>query len=321
MHHRFINAFCSFLTICTFFLPSAFCQNSDEDTALLKNSKDSLQLSHTTVHQTNAGPMRLDTLAGMLPAVIKCKPNPYIVVSTLEVPVDKTVTIEKGTKFLFKNFTGLHVVGKLVALGTKENPIVFTSENDQNVNANSALLPNPFDWDGIYIHNSGFGTNMAFCSVSFSVYGIVSDTRFIRLDQVLFRSNGKGNLTIESKEQDVGNSPYSYILSANDAMVDGVPVNFIKDPLAAKRNSLRYGGLVAFLAGSACAAYYGVQWHENQESLNRISTDDPLVLKNYPFQDSWTKTRDKRNTSILETAAGALIAVLGATGFWWSFTF
>jgi len=278
-------------------------------------------------HEAIAGPsnkgapVRFDTLAGMLPSIVRCKPNPYIVVSTIEVPADKTVTIEKGTKFIFKNFTGLHVVGKLIAIGTHENPIMFTSENDQTVNSGSALLPNPFDWDGIYIHNSGFGTSLAFCSISYSVYGIVSDTRFIRLDPVTLQNNGKGNLTVEGKEKDVPAAPYRYVLSVNDATINGVPITFLSDPLAPKRNTFRYSGLVTFLAGSACVAYYGVQWHENQEALTKISTDDPRVLKNYPDSVVWNQARDKRNTSIVETAAGVIIAILGGVGFWWSFTY
>ena len=41
-----------------------------------------------------------DTIAGPLPAVVKAKKNPYLVVSDIEVPAGKTVSVEKGTIFL-----------------------------------------------------------------------------------------------------------------------------------------------------------------------------------------------------------------------------
>ena len=279
--------------------------------------KDSAAPAAAPVHPAAVA---FDTIAGPLPATVKAKGKPYLVVGDIEVPTGKTVSVEQGAVFLFKNFTGLHVQGKLVALGTRDRPIVFTSENDRSVNPGSALLPNPYDWNGIYIHADGLGTSMAYCKIMFTVYGIVSETKFIRLDPVVLRSNGKSNLVIEGKEQTVTDKPFSYVLSTKDAMIDGVPVKILRDPVAPRRNAVRYVSLAGMLAGAAGGAYYGVQWKKNQDYLMRISTDDPQKLRLHSGTD-WTQTQSLRNKDIWYTSGGALVAVICALGFSWSFTF
>jgi hypothetical protein len=262
-----------------------------------------------------------DTLAGQLPPVIRAQAIPYLVVNNIEVPAGKTVTIEKGTVLLFKNFTGLHVEGTLFAQGSAESPILFTSENDQSMLPGGTLLPNPFDWDGVYIHAGAIGTTLSNCTVAYSVYGVVSETKFIRLDPIVFKYNGKCNLTIEGVVQKVPDGFYTHILSVKDARVDGVPVKILRDPLAIKRNSLRFVGLAASAAGVGRSIYCRIQWRTRQEALSAISTDDPAMLKNHPYGSEWKETRDARDTWRTETLFTAIIAVIGAAGFGLSFTF
>jgi hypothetical protein len=291
-----------------------------QDTAAAASApiKDTVAAASTPAPVQPAA-VAFDTIAGPLPATVK-KGKPYLVVGDIEVPAGKTVSIEQGAVFLFKSFTGLHVQGKLVALGTRERSIVFTSENDRSVNPGSSLLPSPYDWNGIYIHADGLGTSMAFCKVMYTVYGIVSETKFIRLDPVMLRSNGKSNLVIEGKEQTVTDKPFSYVLTTKDAMIDGVPVKILKDPVAPKRNIVRYISLAGMVAGAAGGAYYGVQWKKNQDFLAQMSSDDPQKLREHSGTD-WAQTRDLRNKDIWYSSAGALVTVLGAAGLWWSFTF
>jgi hypothetical protein len=291
--------------------------NSDTSTSV----SDDAVSTKTPLTANRVTTIKLDSIAGELPSYVKAQSRPYLVVGPLDVPQDKTVTIEKGTVFVFRNFTGLHVEGKLIAMGTKQDPIVFTSENDQSVNSSTTLLPNPFDWDGVYIHANAIGTILSNCSVSYSVFGIVSETKFIKLDPVTLLYNGKTNLVIEGKEFAVSSAPYSYVLSVKDVRATGVPITLFTDPLVKKRNTLRYCGLGAFVVGSAVGGYYGSQWYKNQRDLSAMSSDDPQVLRNYPNQNVWDQTRSKRNTSMAKTWAGAIVGVLGIIGVWWSFTF
>ncbi|MGB7568116.1 MAG: hypothetical protein WBM07_09660 [Chitinivibrionales bacterium] len=274
-------------------------------------------LSHSTGPEKAAA---FDTLSGPLSDTVKLPKDAYLVSGDIEVPINKTVIIAPGTVFLFKNFTGLHVQGKLLAQGTKDLPIVFTSENDRSANKTTSLYPNPFDWNGVYIHPDGVGTIMTFCKVVYSVYGIVSETKFIKLDQVALRLNGKSNLVIEGKERTVEDKPYSYILSTRDVMAEGVPVKILKDPYAAKREILRYSSFLAALAGITGTIYCATIWKNSQNSLDQISTNDPAVLS--PINEpQWYAARDKRNRYIYYTSATSLLALLGFAGFAWSLTF
>ena len=274
-------------------------------------------LSHSTGPEKAAA---FDTLSGPLSDTVKLPKNAYLVTGDIEVPINKTVIIAPGTVFLFKNFTGLHVQGKLLAQGTKDLPIVFTSENDRSANKTTSLYPNPFDWNGVYIHPDGVGTIMAFCKVVYSVYGIVSETKFIKLDQVVLRLNGKTNFVVEGKEVTVEDKPYSYILSTKDVMAEGVPVKILKDPYAAKREFLRYGSFLVTLAGITGTIYCASMWNNSQNSLHAISTNDLTVLS--PLNETqWYSARDKRNRYMYYTWGTVLLAILGFAGFAWSFTF
>jgi hypothetical protein len=261
-----------------------------------------------------------DTLAGPLPEIIKPRGRPFLVIGDIEVPAGKSVTIGAGAVLLFKTFTGMHVLGRLSVEGTKDAPVVFTSENDRSVNRATALFPNPYDWNGIYIHADAVGSSFAYCKVLYSVYGLVSETKFIKLDPVILQFNGKSNLVIEGKEQQVTDKPYRYVLSTRDVAAEGVPVKILSDPLAPKRNALRYGGIVVAMAATVGAVYFGLQWHTDQANLSKMSTDDKLVLRSYD-ESEWTLTRTHRTNDIYLTAITGALAVVGYIGFGWSFTF
>ncbi len=265
-------------------------------------------------------PSLFDTIAGPLPEVVKAGKRPYLVVGDIEVAANKAVTIGPGVVFLFKNFTGMHVSGKLTVEGTRESPVIFTSENDRSVNHATALYPNPYDWNGIYIHADAIGSSMAFCKVMYSVYGIVSETKFIKLDPVILTFNGKTNLVIEGKEQPVTGKPYRYVLSTKDVVAEGVPVKILTDPLAKRRAALRYSGIVVGMAATVAAVYYGLQWNKDQASLSSMSTNDLLALRSYDERD-WFSVRSRRNNDIYYTAIGGALGLIGYVGFGLSFTF
>jgi hypothetical protein len=230
------------------------------------------------------------------------------------------VTIEPGVIFLFRNFTGVHVQGKLVAEGSRNEPIVFTSEFDTIYNPYSDMIANPFDWDGVYIHDDAIGTMLSYCKVAFSVYGIKSDTKFIRIDPAMFHQNGKGNLAIEGVEHQVGNKPYRFILDEKDAMIDGVPVNLLRDPAAPRRNVLRYVGLAAAVGGIGLGVYEAIELNGSQETFDELSSTEFDNL-NAGSEKDWEDARSFRNRDIVYTASSFGVGLLGVVGFSWSFAF
>jgi hypothetical protein len=261
-------------------------------------------------------------LAGDLPKTVTADKSPYLVVADLYVPTGKTVIIEPGTVFLFKNFTGLHVRGVLIAKGTSLRPVVFSSENDKQYNKLSGLNPTPYDWNGIYIHKDGFGTELENIRVTYSVKGIFSEIKFIRIENGIFSDNGRSNCTIESEEKAVQSmEPFTYSLSVKDAAIDGVPVRILRDPDAPKRNLFRYAGVGVCVGGAVFAGVFGYQAYVNQKDLEKYSSKDWHNTQNPQGNSIWNKTRNDRNKSIAISVTGGALFLTSGVFFVYSFTF
>jgi hypothetical protein len=257
-----------------------------------------------------------ETLAGDLPEVLRNGKSPYLVNSDIYVPAGKTVVIEAGCVLMFKNFTGLHAQGTLLVRGTSKKPVIFTSEYDPRFNRGAALQPNPYDWNGIFIHNDAIGTDLQHFELAYSVYGINTQTRFIRITEAMFKDNGRSNLTIEGKLIPVSSTLFSYSLSVKNAAVDGVPVKILSDPDAQKRNIMRYSGLSLAIGGASMAAVFTSKWTTSRQRVNDIRND--LVANDATTFDNAQKERD-RNLGYM--IAGYALGVLGACGFSVSFLF
>jgi hypothetical protein len=256
------------------------------------------------------------TLLGDLPKAVSAEKGPYLVTSDIYVPAGKTVVVDPGAVFLFKNFTGLHVQGTLIAKGTAEKPVVFTSENDKRFNKETALIANPYDWNGIFIHNDAIGTDLQHVEVVYSVYGINSLTKFFRIVAGTFRDNGRANLTIEGQAQAVTAEPFTYSLSVKNAAVDGVPVKILLDPDARRRNAVRYSGIGVLAAGVVAGAVFTTQWDASRKRMNTVAGD----LFAYTNSD-FTAAQRARNTNAALMTAGYALGFIGACGFMYSFTF
>jgi hypothetical protein len=270
-----------------------------------------------------------EQIAGDLPHFVSADKSPYHVVADIYVPSGKTVEIEPGTVFLFNNFTGLHIRGVLTARGSLLKGIVFTSVNDNEYNDNSNLNPTPYDWNGIYIHNDGLGTDLEKVKIRYSVKGVLSETKFIRISEALFHENGRANLTIEGEAKPVTpDMPYSYNLSMKDAVVDGVPVKILMDPRSSARNITRFTGLAFIAGGAGVAGFYTKETIEDRKDLKdrsvRLSTDisdEDLRYLAGDFSDEWEEAKKKKDRSVRRMVAGYTALLLGLTAFTVSFTF
>jgi hypothetical protein len=263
-------------------------------------------------------------IGGILPKVVKARQEPYVVTADVYVPSGKTVVIEPGCVLLFNNFTGLHVEGKLVAEASLRRPIVFSSVMDQTYNPRTDMHANPYDWDGIYIHESGIGSTMSHCTIMYSTYGISTLTKYIKFDSVAFRHNGRSDLTIEGVKQPVSSAQYSYGMTIADARKDGVPVKILMDPMGKKRTLLRYCGIGLCAGGLVAGLWSTVAAANDQKVVNSLKDTEitgpgsNLIIN----QDSdFQRATQNRTRDEWIAATSFTLALLGAAGLCLSFTF
>lgn len=138
--------------------------------------------------------------------------NPYIVEKEIVIPANETVTIEEGCRLYFAPFTGIVVEGTLTVAGAQEQPVLFTSINEQPSTEPVKQLPNPFDWNGIYIKPTAKAVSLSDFSISYSVYGIKSQKSDISITNGVFRQNGQYHCTVnESVLQVADGIPFTYV--------------------------------------------------------------------------------------------------------------
>lgn len=264
----------------------------------------------------------LSELGGDLPTTVTADKSPYLVAADLYVPTGKTVTIEPGTVLLFKNFTGLHVRGVLVARGTASHPVVFSSENDPQFNKLTKLNPTPYDWNGIYVHKDGISTEFENVRISYSVKGIYSETKFFRITNGMFSDNGRSNCTIEGEEKVVRQMvPFTYCLSVKDATVDGVSVKILRDPDAVKRNIFRFTGVGVCVGGAVFAGVFGYLWYTSQKDLNKLSDKNNKNNLLNLNSATWVEKRDQRNKNIILSFVGGGLLLAGGISVVYSYSF
>ena len=279
-----------------------------------------------------------DTLTGQLGESVKKKESPYLVTGDIEVPPGATAVIEPGTIFLFKNFTTLHIHGTLLSRGTKEQPIVFSSENDTAYNRHSSLTPAAYDWNGITVYENSNGTSFRHCNIKYSLYGINSLTKSISIETCSFIQIGKVDLTIEGSKYENLSSDFVFNASAPDTSTKpplivtqkSEPAPAVKPavPVAAPprksnlRFVLRYSGISLFGAGAALFIWQTQKYFNAAAEFDRLNdTGNPANTMNPNIDKDWQAAKNRKNNSLASMITGGAVALLGAADFGISFLF
>jgi hypothetical protein len=247
--------------------------------------------------------------------------GPIQVEKEIVVPAGEKTIIEEGTVLLFHPFSGLRVDGKLEVRGTGANPVIFTSLHDTSFNAQSTQLPNPFDWNGIYLAGDESGARMRHFVLAYTVFGIKAETEDIVIDEGIFRHNGQFHFTIFDKIQYVqDNIPYSYgVAKTPRGSKGGKKADTSADDAAGGQRpwlkpSLRYGGLALGLTGLTVGSIYASRWAASQSRLagwdTRTSTPE-----------EWENEQQEYRSSIASTIAWYALGVVGGVGFGLSYRF
>jgi parallel beta-helix repeat protein len=86
--------------------------------------------------------------------------SPYIINWNTMVEKGVTLTIEPGVEVRFEDYYYLQIEGKLVAQGTEEDMIIFTSNK---------TIPAPGDWNAIrFMNNCDNGSSIEYCKIEYS---------------------------------------------------------------------------------------------------------------------------------------------------------
>jgi hypothetical protein len=240
--------------------------------------------------------------------------GPFVVEKDIIIPAGTTVEIPAGCVFLFANFTGIQVYGKLLVKGTSSKPVIFTSKQDPEYNPQSDQLPNPFDWNGIYISKESAGSIFDNFRLSYSVYGIKSQSEHLVIQNGLFQQNGQYHVTIREKIQVVQeNIPFNF--DAQDTGRESGTAT--REPRRSESRPvirlLRWGGLALGAAAAGIGGYYALRASESDE-----------VIANWDNSKSKSKydaTIHQRNAERGAAVGGFVGSALGLTAFGVSFAF
>lgn len=198
--------------------------------------------------------------------------SPYVIEQEALVPSGKSLRIDPGAVLMFKPFTGLRVEGEIVAEGTDDRPVVFTSIHDTAYGEPTGQLPNAFDWNGIHLTPSCTRADLDHVVVKYTVYGIKSQTANVHIRNAVFTQNGQFHFTVNNKIQLVQDEiPYSY--NVPDATATSVaqpsastqkPANddwAVRKRSKSDRNKLifRYVCLGAGVVGLGAGTYFAIK--------------------------------------------------------------
>jgi hypothetical protein len=277
------------------------------------------ELSAQPTVETTAPPAAssLSELSGELPDVVPASGSPYLVTADIVIPPGRTVTIEPGVFLLFRNFTGVQVHGTLIAVGTKESPIAFSSEHDQRHGSQSVQAPAPYDWNGITVTENALGTKFEFCRIGYSLYGINSLTEYVTIIDCVFNKNGKSDVTIKGTKQEVAAKvPYSYKPLGDAPVLAGA-----EGPSGGKI-ALRTTGIAVLVVGVAVGVWKTIDFMDSDEQYSVLSnTADETNLRNPSIVEDWQEAQDTRNTDLTLMIVGYGAGVLGAAAVGVTFLF
>jgi len=108
--------------------------------------------------------------------------SPFVVSKDVTVDLNATLTIEPGVEVRFGGKFSLIVNGTLIATGTQDNMITFTSNKDQ---------PGAGDWNAIEFHGAEQST-LAYCSVKYAINGTTIENGKVEIKNCEISDNQNG---------------------------------------------------------------------------------------------------------------------------------
>ncbi len=139
--------------------------------------------------------------------------SPYVVFKDVVVSQNAVLSVESGAEVRFGGFSSLIVYGTLIANGTRDNPITFTSNRVQ---------PEAGDWGTIGLYGGHSRTSeLEFCQIEFATEGLSVENSSVKLTHsTVSHSLGNGvsimNAEIEISNSDVSNNLQTGIYASGE---------------------------------------------------------------------------------------------------------
>ncbi|MFC1572204.1 right-handed parallel beta-helix repeat-containing protein [Candidatus Eisenbacteria bacterium] len=158
-------------------------------------------------------------LGGSVPAgAVWIDEHPYAIYGNITIPHDIDLTLEPGTILKFAQYYWMEVDGYLVANGTEEDRIVFTSYQDDSyggdTNGDGNSSGSPGDWYYILFDDTNPGCSMQYCLVRYA--GRYHGSGSYYREAIVLDGSGT-ELTMANCiiEETGGGSSYPYALRVN----------------------------------------------------------------------------------------------------------
>ncbi|MFH1760481.1 MAG: hypothetical protein ABIA63_05200 [bacterium] len=138
--------------------------------------------------------------------------SPYIVAGDIKVPHGASLVIEPGVQILFDGFYTIQIKGSLIAEGTPENPVVFTSIKEKQADPSGDNKSNaqPMDWNHIAVEQDG-ALKLINCRISYSFDVISSSSPEVFLDNLAITFNAVNKISVQEVEIPAETSiPFGY---------------------------------------------------------------------------------------------------------------
>ncbi len=210
--------------------------------------------------------------------------NPYIVDSTIIVPMGCKVSFKEGCIVLVNPYCGVDVSGNFLVRGTDDKPVIFTSVYDNRHNPNAEHFPQRGDWNGITFQLTSDTVLMEHFTLSYSVYGIKSWNSRIVIHNGLFGKNEQYNLVINDRLQLITEDvPFSYnsASSLRDSL-DAQARKVLYEQRVKRKKMLSIATLAAGCAIGGIDAFFWNRYiyYRNKVPDYRGSQDELEELKN-----------------------------------------
>lgn len=98
--------------------------------------------------------------------------KPYLIYGDLTVAPQATLTLQPGTTLLFHDEAGLEVEGRLLAQGTRDNPVVMRGDRLDHVVGRFSFDILSGQWDGVNFTATSTGNEMRYVNMRGSTTGV-----------------------------------------------------------------------------------------------------------------------------------------------------